>query len=86
MADRKSVIFKTLSSSAALHGSGVIMLAIADAADIVRERGVTRLVFTMERAGESANAFREKVLSVLVSRRSTIVGFSLFPKTEEDIR
>ena len=82
MPDRISAIFQTLSSSAALHGSGVILLAITEGLAKVRERGVTRLVFSMEEAGASANAFREKVLSVLVSKRSRIVSFTYFPKEE----
>ena len=51
MADRKSVIFKTLSSSAALRGSGVIMLAIADAADIGRGFGRTEQHSARRRTG-----------------------------------
>ena len=80
MPDRCSAIFQTLSSSAALHGTGVILLAITEGLARVREHGATRLVFTMEETGESANAFREKVLSVLVSRRSRNVSFIFFPK------
>lgn len=62
MPDSISAIYKTLSSSAALQGGGVIFLAIAESLQRASEHGVKRLVFTMESVGKSANAFREKVL------------------------
>ena len=75
MPDSISAIYKTLSSSAALQGGGVIMLAIAESLQRAREHGVKRLVFTMESTGKRANAFREKVLSVLVSKPSYSVSY-----------
>ena len=75
MPDSISAIYKTLSSSAALQGGGVIMLAIAESLQRAREHGVKRIVFTMENTGKRANAFREKVLSVLVSKPSHSVSY-----------
>ena len=79
MPDRISAIYQTLSSSAALRGGGVILLPIAEALQRAREHGVKRLMFSMESAGVSANAFREKVLSVLVSKHSHTVSYFYDP-------
>ncbi len=84
MPDSISAIYKTLSSSAALQGGGVIFLAIAESLQRAREHGVKRLVFTMESVGKSANAFREKVLSVIVSKQSRSVSFIYEPDKKDN--
>ncbi|MBR5090180.1 MAG: GNAT family N-acetyltransferase [Ruminiclostridium sp.] len=75
MPDRYSAVFKTLSSSAALHGTGVILLPIAEALRKVRERGCEQFVFSMDGIGDRANSFRNKVLSVLISKTSQRISY-----------
>lgn len=84
MRDSISAIYKTLSSSAALQGGDVIFLVIAESLQRAREHGVKRLVFTIESVGKSANAFREKVLSVIVSKQSRSVSFIYEPDKKDN--
>lgn len=81
MPDRYSAIFKTLSSSTALHGSGVILLPIAESLARVRERGCTQFVFSMDGVGDHANSFRNKVLSNVISKTSERISYT-YPKKE----
>ncbi len=85
MPERRSAIFKTLSSSAALHGSGVILLPIAESLARVRERGCKQFVFSMDGIGDHANSFRDKVLSVLISKTSKRISYVYYPKRETNV-
>ncbi|MBR5088531.1 MAG: GNAT family N-acetyltransferase [Ruminiclostridium sp.] len=83
MPDRITAIYKTLSSSKALHGTGAALLPIAKSAELVRAKGVKRLSFSFDGVGDRANSFRDKVLSPLITQKSRRITYTFDPENKQ---
>ena len=83
MPDRITAIYKTLSSSKALHGTGAALLPIVKSLELVRAKGVTRLSFSFDGVGDRANSFRDKVLSPLITQKSRRITYTFDPENKQ---
>jgi GNAT superfamily N-acetyltransferase len=80
MPEKYSAVFKTLSSSEALHGSGVILLPLAESFRKVREKGCVQFMFSMDGIGARANSFRNKVLGHVITKRTMRYTYTYSPE------
>ncbi len=78
MPDKYSAIFKTLSSSEVLRGSGVVLLPLAEAFARVREKGCEQFLFSMDEVDARANAFRNKVLGNVITKKTQRFTYSYY--------
>lgn len=85
MPDKYSAIFKTLSSSEVLHGTGVILLPLADSLAKVREKGCEQFLFSMDGIGDRANSFRNKVLGNVITQKTQRFTYTLSSRKENDL-
>ena len=58
-----------------------IFLPLCESFAKVREQGCTQFVFSMDGVGDHANAFRNKVLSNVISKTSKRLSY-IYPKKE----